>query len=160
MELLTCLWFDNGQARTAAEFYAKTFPNSAFAGVDKAPSDYPDGKEGSELVVHFTLLGQKFMGLNGGPRFKPNEAVSFCIETKDQAETDHYWNAIVGNGGEESMCGWCRDAWGFSWQVTPKRLNELSAHPNPEVGKRAFEAMMSMRKIDVSALDAAVADLL
>src|SRR5262249_13480544 len=148
-----CLWYD-GTAEEAARFYAKTFPNSAVTGVHQAPGDYPSGKQGEVLTVEFTVLGIPCLGLNGGPMFKHSEAFSFQVITEDQAETDRYYNAIVGNGGAESACGWCKDKWGLSWQITPRVLTEAMAKGG-DVAKRAFEAMMQMRKIDVAAIEAA-----
>lgn len=148
-----CLWFDK-DAEAAARFYAATFPDSQVTGVHRAPGDYPDGKQGDILTVEFTVLGIPCLGLNGGPRFKHCEAFSFQVSTEDQAETDRYWNAIVGNGGAESECGWCRDRWGISWQITPRVLIE-AFNEGGAVAKRAFAAMMTMQKIDVAAIEAA-----
>ena len=148
-----CLWYEK-DAEAAARFYADTFPDSSLAAVHHAPGDYPSGKTGDVLTVEFTVLGIPCLGLNGGPRFKPSEAFSFQVSTEDQEETDRYWNAIVGNGGEESACGWCKDKWGISWQITPRTLMEALAAGGGEA-KRAFEAMMDMQKIDVAAIDAA-----
>jgi 2-polyprenyl-6-hydroxyphenyl methylase/3-demethylubiquinone-9 3-methyltransferase len=149
-----CIWYENG-AEEAARFYASIFPDSTVGAVYRAPSDFPDGKEGDVLTVSFTVLGIPCIGLNGGPAFKQSEAFSFQIATKDQAETDRYWNAIVGNGGQESACGWCKDRWGLSWQITPVALTEAIADPDSAASKRAFEAMMTMTKIDIAAIEAA-----
>jgi predicted 3-demethylubiquinone-9 3-methyltransferase (glyoxalase superfamily) len=148
-----CLWF-NGEAEEAARFYADTFPDSAVGQVSRAPADTPAGKAGNVLVVAFTVCGIPCIGLNGGPAFRHSEAFSFQISTEDQAETDRYWNAIVGNGGQESECGWCKDRWGISWQITPRVLMEAMAAGGDEA-RRAFAAMMTMRKIDVAAIEAA-----
>ncbi len=148
-----CLWFDN-DAQEAAEFYAATFPDSKVTGVFKAPSDYPDGHAGDVLTVEFTVVGIPCIGLNGGPVFKHSEAFSFQIATDDQEETDRYWNAIIDTGGTPSECGWCKDRWGLSWQITPRTLSEAMMAGGDEA-KRAFEAMMTMQKIDVAAIDAA-----
>ena len=150
-----CLWYDR-DALEAATFYAKTFPDSSVDAVHHAPSDFPSGKEGDILTVEFTVLGIPCIGLNGGDAFKHSEAFSFQVATDDQEETDRYWNAIVGNGGEESVCGWCRDKWGLSWQISPRVLTDAVAGPDKAAAKRAFEAMMDMRKIDVAAIEAAV----
>jgi predicted 3-demethylubiquinone-9 3-methyltransferase (glyoxalase superfamily) len=148
-----CLWYDK-DAEAAARFYAATFPDSDVGAVHHAPSDYPGGKEGDALMVEFTVLGIPCLGLNGGPVFKHNEAFSFQIATEDQEETDRYWNAIVGNGGQESQCGWCKDKWGISWQITPRMLTDALGAGGDEA-KRAFDAMMEMKKIDVAAIEAA-----
>src|SRR6266700_1324421 len=148
-----CLWYDK-DAEAAARFYAETFPDSAVSAVHRAPSDYPSGKAGDVLTVEFTVAGVPCLGLNGGPAFKHNEAFSFQIATDDQDETDRYWNAIVGNGGQESACGWCKDKWGVSWQITPRVLTEALAAGGDEA-KRAFDAMMTMKKIDIAAIKAA-----
>ena len=148
-----CLWYDN-DALGAATFYADTFPESSVDAVHRAPSDFPGGKQGDVLTVQFTVLGIPCIGLNGGPVFKQSEAFSFQVATDDQAETDRYWNAIVGNGGQESECGWCKDRWGVSWQITPRVLTDALAAGGAQA-KRAFDAMMTMQKIDVAAIEAA-----
>ena len=148
-----CLWYES-DAEAAARFYAETFPNSSVGKVHKAPADNPSARKGDPLIVEFTVMGIRCMGLNGGPHFQQSEAFSFVVVTEDQAETDRYWNAIVGNGGQESMCGWCKDKWGVSWQITPRILAEAMGG-EPERAKRIFEAMMTMKKIDIAALEAA-----
>ena len=149
-----CLWYDDA-ALEAATFYAAAFPDSAVGRVMHAPGNFPSGQQGDILTVQFTVLGIPCVGLNGGPAFRHNEAFSFQVATDDQAETDRYWDAIVGNGGEESACGWCRDKWGISWQITPRALLEAIADPDPAAARRAFDAMMTMRRIDIAAIEAA-----
>ncbi|MEH3109236.1 MAG: VOC family protein [Agrobacterium cavarae] len=148
-----CIWYDK-DAEAAARFYAETFPDSSVGAITRAPGDYPSGSQGDVLVVEFTVVGIPCIGLNGGPTFKHSEAFSFQIATDDQEETDRYWNAIVGNGGQESECGWCKDRWGISWQITPRTLLEALAAGGGEA-KRAFAAMMTMKKIDVATIEAA-----
>jgi 2-polyprenyl-6-hydroxyphenyl methylase/3-demethylubiquinone-9 3-methyltransferase len=149
-----CIWYDRN-AEEAAAFYARTFPDSSVGTAQRAPTDYPNGKEGDALTVEFTVLGIPCIGLNGGPIFKHSEAFSFQVSTKDQAETDRYWNAIVGNGGQESQCGWCKDKWGVSWQITPAALTDGMTDRDPAARKRVFTAMMGMKKIDIAAINAA-----
>lgn len=151
-----CLWFDR-DAEDAARFYARTFPDSSVGAVHRAPGDYPSGKTGEVLMVDFVVMGIPCLGLNGGPGITHNQAFSFSVMTDDQAETDRYWNAIVNNGGQESECGWCRDKWGISWQITPRVLMNAVAGSDAVAAKRAFEAMMSMKKIDVAAIERALA---
>ena len=150
-----CLWYD-GTAEEAARFYASTFPDSSVGAVHRAPGDYPDGKQGDVLTVEFTVLGIPCLGLNGGPAFRHSEAFSFQVATVDQAETDRYWNAIIDNGGQASECGWCKDKWGLSWQITPIVLTQAYTSADRAAAGRAFDAMMTMRKIDVAAIEAAV----
>jgi 2-polyprenyl-6-hydroxyphenyl methylase/3-demethylubiquinone-9 3-methyltransferase len=152
--IAVCLWFD-GQAEQAANFYASTFPDSHVDAVHRSPGDYPAGKQGDVLTVEFTVLGMPFLGLNGGPEFSFDEAVSFQVYTRDQAETDRLWNAITTHGGAESACGWCKDRFGLSWQITPRALMEATTDPDRAAAKRAFEAMMTMRKIDIATIEAA-----
>ncbi len=149
-----CLWF-NGDAEEAAHFYADTFPDSYIGAVHRAPGDFPSGKQGDVLTVEFTVMGIPCVGLNGGPAFTHSEAFSFQVTTVDQAETDRYWNAIVGNGGQESACGWCKDKWGLSWQISPLMLIKAVTNPDTALAKRAFDAMMKMRKIDIATIEAA-----
>ena len=149
-----CLWFDK-DAEEAARFYAETFLDSSVGKVQRAPGDYPGGKEGDALTVEFTVCGLPYLGINGGPAFAPNESYSLQIHTDTQEETDRLWNAIVGNGGQESQCGWCKDKWGYSWQITPRALTEAMADPDPDAARRSMEAMMTMKKIDIAAIEAA-----
>lgn len=155
-KIVPCIWYDKGQARAAAEFYVSLgLPDSRIDRVVRSPADNPSTASGEELVVEFTLAGRPYLGLNGGPHFPQTEAVSFIVLTDDQAETDRLWDAIVGAGGQESMCGWCKDHWGVSWQITPRRLMAFYDDPNPTRTRAAFEAMMGMRRIDIAALEAA-----
>ena len=153
-KITLCLWFD-GDAEEAAQFYAQTFPNSSVDGITRAPGDFPDGKQGDVLTVEFTVVGIPCIGLNGGPAFKHSEAFSFQIATEDQAEADRLWKAIVENGGQESSCGWCKDKWGLSWQITPRALVNAIKDPDRIAAKRAFDAMMQMTKIDIAAIESA-----
>lgn len=150
-----CLWYER-DAEAAAQFYARTFPNSSVGAVHRAPGDFPSGKQGDVLTVEFTVMGIPCLGLNGGAAFKQTEAFSFQVATEDQAETDRYWNAIVGNGGQESECGWCKDKWGVSWQITPIALTKAYTSSDRSAARRAFDAMMTMKKIDIAAIEAAV----
>ena len=150
-----CLWYD-GDAENAARFYAETFPDSFVGAVHLAPGDFPSGKKGDVLTVEFTVMGLPCLGLNGGPAFRHDEAFSFQVATFDQAETDRYWNAIVGNGGQESACGWCKDKWGLSWQITPLVLIQAYTSPDRAVARRGFDAMMTMKKVDIAAIEAAI----
>lgn len=155
-KIVPCLWYDLGQARAAAEFYVSLgLPDSRVDKVRTSPADNPSTAEGEELMVEFTLAGRRYLGLNGGPIFPHTEAVSFIVLTDDQAETDRLWDAIVGNGGQESQCGWCKDRWGVNWQITPRRLMAFHDDPDPARAKAAFEAMMGMKKIDIAAIEAA-----
>ncbi len=154
MKNKVCLWYRH-DAEAAARFYAATFPDSAVTAVHRAPADYPNGKQGGVLTVEFTVMGIPCLGINGGPTFTHSEAFSFQVATDDQAETDRYWRALVDNGGQESQCGWCKDRWGISWQITPRALSAGVTDPDPAVAKRVFEAMMTMRKIDIAAIEAA-----
>ncbi len=149
-----CLWYES-DAEGAARFYAETFPDSSVGAVHRAPGDFPSGKEGDVLTVEFTVMGIPCLGLNGGPAFRHSEAFSFQVATEDQSETDRYWNAIVGNGGQESECGWCKDKWGISWQITPVALTKAFTSSDRIAAKRAFDAMMTMRKIDIASIEAA-----
>jgi len=150
-----CIWYESG-AEDAAKFYAETFPDSSVGAIHHAPGDNPSTREGAVLTVEFTVCGIPCLGLNGGPHFKPSEAFSIMVHTDDQEETDRLWNAIVGNGGQESMCGWCEDKWGISWQINPRALMAATTNPDKAAAKRAFDAMMTMKKIDIAAIEAAV----
>ncbi len=154
IRIVTCLWFDKN-AEEAAKFYAATFPDSRVTAVHRAPGDYPDGRAGDVLTVEFIVLGQPFVGLNGGPQFTFDEAVSFQVFTDTQEETDRYWNAIVGGGGQESVCGWCKDRFGLSWQIVPRALTEAMNDPDTAAARRAMDAMMTMKKIDIARIQAA-----
>ena len=154
--IIPCLWYD-GQAEQAATFYASVFPDSHVDAIHRAPADYPAGKAGDVLTVEFTVLGQKFLGLNGGPIFTFDEAVSFQVLTESQEETDRYWEALIADGGAPSMCGWLKDRWGLSWQITPRALTQAMIHPDPAAAKRAMEAMMTMGKIDIAKIERALA---
>lgn len=154
-KIVPCIWYD-GTAEDAATFYAATFPDSRVDAVHRAPGDYPAGHKGDVLTVEFTVCGMAFLGLNGGPGYPHSNAVSFMVYTDTQEETDRYWDAIVGNGGSENACGWCQDKWGLSWQITPRALMAALSNPDPAAAKRGFEAMMTMRKIDIAAIEAAI----